>query len=82
MYAGTEYGTLYAKDADEQGVYFDRHAYEQRIFVLWKPTMPSIIVETHHALDPREVKTWARASTHETFASVLAASFVDTLAIG
>jgi len=81
MYAGTEYGTLYAKDPDEHGVYFDRHAHEQRIFVLWKPTMPSIIVETHHALDPREVKIWAQTSTHETFASVLAASFIDTLAI-
>lgn len=80
MYGGTEYGTLYAKDPDESGVFMDRHAYEQRIFVLWKPTMPSIIVETHHALDPREVRLWAEKATHEVFASVLAASLVDALA--
>lgn len=80
VYSGAEYGTLYAKDADESGVFFDRHAYEQRIFVLWKPTMPSIIVETHHALDPREVRLWGEPRTHEVFASVLAASLVDVLA--
>lgn len=79
-YAGTEYGSLYAKDPDETGVFLDRHAYEQRIFVLWKPTMPSIIVETHHALDPREVQFWAATTTHEAFASVVAASLVDALA--
>ena len=81
-YAGAEYGALYAKDPDESGVFLDRHAYEQRIFVLWKPTMPSIIVETHHALDPREVQLWAATATHEAFASVVAASLVDALAIG
>lgn len=81
-YGGAEYGSLYAKDPEESGVFFDRHAYEQRIFVLWKPTMPSIIVETHHALDPREVQLWAANSTHEAFASVMAASLVDALAIG
>jgi len=79
-YAGLEYGTLYAKDSEEDGVFFDRHAHDQRIFVLWKPTMPSIIIETHHALDPREVHLWSLASTHEVFASVIAASVVDTLA--
>lgn len=79
-YTGTEYGTLYAEDPDESGVFLDRHAYEQRIFVLWKPTMPSIIVETHHALDPREVQFWSLGSTHAVFASVIAASLVDTLA--
>ncbi len=81
-YGGTEYGTLYARDSDESGVFLDRHAYEQRIFVLWKPTMPSIIVETHHALDPREVQLWTAKATHEAFASAVAASLVDTLAIG
>lgn len=81
-YAGVEYGTLYAKDPEEDGVFLDRHAFEQRIFVLWKPTMPSIIVETHHALDPREVHLWGQASTHEVFASVIAASLVDALANG
>lgn len=79
-YGGGEYGTLYAKDPEENGVFFDRHAFEQRIFVLWKPTMPSMIVETHHALDPREVQLWGRAATHDVFASVIAASLVDALA--
>lgn len=58
----------------------DRHAYEKRIFVLWKPTMLSIFVETHHALDPREARLWADKATHEVFASVLAASLVDAFA--
>ncbi len=79
-YTGAEYGSLYAEDPGEKGVFLDRHAHEQRIFVLWKPTMPSIIVETHHALDPREVHLWSLPSTHSAFASVLGAALIDTLA--
>jgi N-acetylmuramoyl-L-alanine amidase len=78
-YAGTEYGSLYERDQDEAGVFMDRHAYEQRIFVLWRPPMPSVIVETHHALDPREVRLWAEMSTHEAFAAALAAALSDAL---
>jgi N-acetylmuramoyl-L-alanine amidase len=59
----------------------DRHAFEQRIFVLWKPSMPSVIVETHHALDPREARLWAEKSTHEAFASAVTAALIDALAI-
>lgn len=79
-YAGAEYGSLYENDSEEPGVFMDRHAFDKRIFVLWKPPMPSVIVETHHALDPREVRLWADKSTHDAFAAALATAFADALA--
>ena len=40
---------LYDADATS-GVFVDRHAPAQRIFVLRRPSMPSVILETHNAL--------------------------------
>jgi len=81
-YGGGEYGGLYEEDPEEHGVFVDRHAMEQRIFVLRRPTMPSALVETHHALDPREARRWEEASTREIFASSVAAALIDVLSAG
>jgi N-acetylmuramoyl-L-alanine amidase len=78
-YAGAEYGELYEADAEERGVFVDRHAPDQRIFVLRRPTMPSVLVETHHALDPREARRWDEPATRDAFASSIAAALVDVL---
>lgn len=81
-YDGAEYTGLYAPDAAQRGVFLDRHALEERIFVLRRPTMPSVLVETHHALDPREVTRWDDPFTLDVFAAALGAALLDTLAFG
>jgi len=68
---------LYERDAEVAGVFVDRHAPDQRIFVLRKPSMPSILIETHHALDPREAARWEEAETQDAFAAAVAQAIVE-----
>ena len=79
-YAGLEYGDLYAVDPEQAGVFVDRHEPERRIFVLRRPKVPSVLVETHHALDPREARRWDEPATLAAFGSAVAAALVDVLA--
>ena len=61
-WVGDNYGGLY--DADEvPGVWLDR----RNLFMLRTPTVPSVIVETHNALDGREVLRWEQPATHDAF---------------
>ncbi|MDI1436757.1 N-acetylmuramoyl-L-alanine amidase [Polyangium sorediatum] len=78
-YAGVEYGDLYAVDPEQPGVFVDRHTPERRIFVLRRPKMPSVLVETHHALDPRDARRWDEPATLVVFASAVGAALVDVL---
>ena len=78
-YRGGEYAGLYEHDAEQPGVFVDRHAPAQRIFVLRRPSMPSALIETHHALDPREAERWSEPHTLDVFASAVAAALVDRL---
>lgn len=78
-YGGAEYTGLYEGDAAQPGVFVDRHTLDQRIFVLRRPSMPSILIETHHALDPREAERWTEPRTLDAFAAALAAALVDAL---
>jgi N-acetylmuramoyl-L-alanine amidase len=79
-YGGAEYTGLYERDAAQPGVFVDRHAPDQRIYVLRRPSMPSILIETHHALDPREAERWTEPRTLDAFAAALAAALIDALA--
>lgn len=76
-YGGAEYAGLYEADAGQAGVFVDRHEPKKRIFVLRRPTMPSIIVETHNALDPREAERWEDAAVRRAFASALGRAILD-----
>ncbi len=76
-YDGAEYAGIYAPDEGERGVFADRHAPEQRIFVLRRAAMPSILVETHNAVDPREAARWSEPATVDAFASAVAAALSD-----
>jgi N-acetylmuramoyl-L-alanine amidase len=78
-YGGAAYVGLYAPDAEVPAVFADRHAPEQRIFVLRRAPMPSILVETHNALDPREAARWAEPETVDAFAAAVAAAIADAL---
>lgn len=77
-YGGVEYRSNYAADG-EPGVFIDRHSAEQRIFILRRATIPSILVETHNALDPREVRRWGTRETLDAFAAALNSALVDVL---
>lgn len=70
-YGGSEYAGLYAGDP-VAGVFVDRHLPHQRIFVLRRPTMPSIIVETHNAKSVPEAQRWDEPEVRQAFAAALA----------
>lgn len=78
-YDGADYAQLYEADALQAGVFIDRHAPDQRIFVLYRPPFPSILIETHHALDPREATRFREPATLDAFAAAIAAALVDAL---
>jgi N-acetylmuramoyl-L-alanine amidase len=76
-YDGNDYIGLYEKDVNTPGVFVERHLPGQRILFLNKPKIPSVIIETHHALDPREELLWRREKTLEIFATSLEAALVE-----
>lgn len=78
-YGGAGYAPLYDSDPGEAGVFVDRHPPEQRIFVLYRPAMPAILIETHHALDPREATRWEDDATLDAFAAATGAALVEAL---
>jgi N-acetylmuramoyl-L-alanine amidase len=78
-YGGAGYLSHYAPDAEVPGVFVDRHAPDQRIYVLRRAPMPSILVETHNALDPREAARWTQPETIDAFAAAIAAAVADVL---
>ncbi|WNG37355.1 N-acetylmuramoyl-L-alanine amidase [Archangium violaceum] len=78
-YGGEDYVGLYAPDSEQPGTFVSRHLPGQRIFVLRKPPMPSVIIETHHALDFEEVARWREERTLEAFAAAVAQGVVDVL---
>ena len=77
-YGGAEYSPKY-DSGPSKGTFIDRHPEGQRIMVLRQATMPSVIIETHNALDPREAERWTNRDTIDAFASAVTAALVDTL---
>jgi N-acetylmuramoyl-L-alanine amidase len=75
-YDGEDYG-VYESDSEVAGVFVDRHEPDQRIRLLRRPTVPSVIIETHHALDADEVERWNEEETLEAFASALLAGVIE-----
>jgi N-acetylmuramoyl-L-alanine amidase len=78
-YDGADYASLYEPDPLQTGVFIDRHAPDQRIFLLYRPPMPSILIETHHALDPREAARFREADTLDAFAAAVALALAAAL---
>lgn len=71
LYPGDDWMTLYVKDA-EPGVFIDRRPAKKRVYILRKPRIPSVIVETHHALDLNECTRWKESRTLDAFAAAMA----------
>ena len=78
-YPGFAWSPVYEADALVTGVYVDRHAPGRRLYMLRRPTMPSVIVETHHAWYLAEVERWDEPATVRAFGLALAAALVDVL---
>jgi N-acetylmuramoyl-L-alanine amidase len=64
----------YEQDDEHQAVWVDRHKPGGRIYVLRRPTMPSIIIETHNAWDTRDVDRWDEERTLDHFGRALTAA--------
>jgi N-acetylmuramoyl-L-alanine amidase len=70
---------LYDGDPEQPGVFVDRHEPGYRIMMLRRPRIPSVIIETHHALDFEEVERWKEPRTLEAFSAAVAQGLVDGL---
>lgn len=79
-YDGAEYADAYEPAASGTGVFLDRHAVDKRIFVLRKPSMPSVLIETHNAWHAREALRWREPLTLAAFDAAVGAALVDLLA--
>lgn len=81
-YDGVDYAGLYAADTAQPGVFVTRlsEPTHRRIFVLRRPTIPSVIIETHHALDFEEAARWREERTLEAFSAAVAQGLVDAFA--
>ncbi len=78
-YDGVDYVNLYDGDPVQPGVFVDRHEPGYRIMMLRRPRIPSVIIETHHALDFQEAERWKEPRTLEAFAAAVAQGLVDGL---
>ncbi len=76
-YDGYHYAHIYLGDAEHPGVFLDRHQPRRRIRMLRRPTMPSVIIETHHAWDRREETRWQEAPTLEAFDAAVRAALAQ-----
>ena len=76
-YDGADYGGLYRQDPVEPSGWIDTRPLKQRVYFLRASTIPTVIIETHHALDPREVARWDEPGTHAAFAAAVAAGVLD-----
>ncbi|MEZ4318763.1 MAG: N-acetylmuramoyl-L-alanine amidase [Myxococcota bacterium] len=66
-YSGRDYGSLYDLEGTP-GVFIDRRG----LMMLRRPTVPSIIIETHNAKDFEESLRWREEGTSEAFAAAVA----------
>jgi N-acetylmuramoyl-L-alanine amidase len=77
-YAGPSYAHDYAS-IGEAGVFLDRRPRNARIFVLHRPRMPSVLVETHNALHDLEAVRWDAPETRNAFAAAVARALIAAL---
>lgn len=73
---GYQYGPQYDGDV-MPGVYIDRRG----LMMLRRPEVPSILIETHNALDPNEVARWDEPQTQEMFFRAVTKGLVDYFAV-
>lgn len=75
-YDGVDYEGLYRRDEREPSGWIDTRPMKQRVYFLRASRIPTVIIETHHALDPQEVARWDEPETLEAFDAAVAAALL------
>ena len=76
-YSGVDYASLYRQDEGEPSGWIDQRPMKKRVFFLRGSTIPTVIIETHHALDEREVARWDELATVDAFAFAVGTAVLD-----
>ena len=76
-YTGINYASLYRQDEKEPSGWIDKRPVKERVFFLRGSQIPTVIIETHHALDEKEVARWEELATADAFAFAVAAALLD-----
>jgi N-acetylmuramoyl-L-alanine amidase len=79
-YDGVDYVGLYDREADHPGSFINAKEHGKRIWFLRSLDVPTVIVETHHALDYEEVARWREPYTRHVFANAVAKGLLDYFA--
>lgn len=74
-YDGADYAGLFEAD-EAPGVFRDRRG----LFMLRRPRMASVIIETHHVQHPSELARWMRPNTRDAFYRAVLTALSDALA--
>lgn len=76
-YDGSDYASLYRQDDVDPSGFIDIRPKKKRVYFLRASSIPTVIIETHHALDPEEVLRWEEARTLDDFSLAVAAAILD-----
>jgi len=76
-YSGINYASLYRQDEVEPSGWIDKRPMTKRVFFLRGSSIPTVIIETHHALDEREVARWEELATVDAFAFAVGAAVLE-----
>ena len=76
-YDGVDYRGLYDVEPEHVGSFINRANHGKRIWFLRSLEVPTVIVETHHALDFDEVERWREMRTRNVFAYAIAKGLLD-----
>ncbi len=76
-YDGNDYLGLYQGDDQNPGVFVALPAQARQVMFLLRPRIPSVVIETHHSLDPREEQRFQQEETLEVLANAIAAALAD-----
>jgi N-acetylmuramoyl-L-alanine amidase len=79
-YLGDEYAGLYVTETGHKGSFMNDETSARRIWFLRSLGVPTIIIETHHALDYEEVARWREMRTRNLFAVAVAKGLLDYFA--
>jgi N-acetylmuramoyl-L-alanine amidase len=76
-YLGEDYEGLYLSEPEHPGSFINDETSARRIWFLRTLAVPTVIIETHHALDYEEVARWREMRTRNLFASAVAKGLLD-----
>ena len=76
LYDGADYpANMYIADKASPSVLLDRRA--KGIYVLRRPTMPSVLIELYHSWNLEEQRRWGEARTRRVFEQVMIRSLLE-----